>query len=397
MSDAEFKALINFYALFYGRIIIPDTFFINNQHLLRLIGTKGGEDYLKGRIIVPALRNNMKSLADLYSGFEKNHTLVSDHMDKGEELGILESVTSDQCLKWNKSDIAQNFTRNIAANLGNLELDTVQKRVFQDQVLQQSRDNVPMTRKRLRDLILHMIQLDERAKSTLLNYIDINYNFNIPNYFQCSAAYPERIAKPHEEKVSPDQVFFKEHHWSQRQAQVIAKNNTVSTSIFNMGILSSLQPDQILYIRKQKEYKRLMKSFRRMGNARKEEEIEDSIFDFIYMYENELPKIVTRDIKQQVVKQRKVLRIQTLFKGATNEGTDLGINYIGMALDGVEQMIGSRLIGQLVNIVTGPMAKKTQRKINRLDFKGRCKVEQLKNDRNIYDTIRSFSLNSLRK
>jgi hypothetical protein len=112
------------------------------------------------------------------------------------------------------------------------------------------------------------------------------------------------------------------------------------------------------------------------------------------MFDQELPKIITKEIKDKVQKEKRNLKIQTL--GRNTVVSDGVSPVIGLVLEGVQEFVGGKVIGSVVNIILSPLSKKTEREIKKLDFKGQKIVKELTNENNIFETIKSFSINSLK-
>lgn len=399
ISDAGLRALINFYALFYDHVLIPDAFFVNNSKLLRLIGSQDGIGYLKHQIIVPIVRDNAQSLTDIYKRFDQIGTLSASHKDKLADLSILEKVPMDYSVRWRASQIAGNFTQNVIANMDHVLTDDENKKKWLDLIVNDAADHY-LTRQFLHRKTNEVQEFDEQTKDLFKRYVDVIYNFNIPNYFHTSAAYPEFLKDYLEDPASPDQVFFNNRRVHQ-QMQQVGEKRTMSTSLFNEGILSTLNADQILHMRRLPEHKKLIKAFRKMGSI-DHSHVDNCLCDFIMKYEDELPRIVDKSIAERIKKEKMKLRLQTMATGTVAEdGAGLAVDglssIVGVTLNVMESFAGAKTIGQLIQIVTRPFTKKTRRNIRKLDFQGKYMVERLKNDQDIYDTMHSFSLNSLKK
>lgn len=399
LTTDRFKALINFYALLYNRIVIPDTFFINNRHLLTFLNSEEGLEYINADIIVPSVREGINNLTEMYEAFEKNGTLTLNTFSKKESLNILEKISLNKSIKWNSKDIAVNFTENIIENVDSLDIDELDKQTWLG-IIDSRKVEKSLTRQELYKTIEGMNFLGPSSKEVISRYIDISYNFNIPNFLQSSAAYPEVLVKNIVQKITPEQIFFNDS-FSKKQMKLISMEEYIKTNIFNEGILTALNAEQIIHMRQQKEYENLLKALRRIDAPKNEAYFERSIFDFIYLFDQELPKIVSKEIKDKIEKEKRKLKIQTFGRNTiSGDGTSVGIdvlsNTIGLVLEGIQEFIGGKVIGSMVNIVLSPLSKNTEREIKRLEFKGKQIVEGLKTENNIYDIIKHFSINSLK-
>ncbi|KGA95557.1 hypothetical protein AJ85_00150 [Alkalihalobacillus alcalophilus ATCC 27647 = CGMCC 1.3604] len=392
LTYEKFKALLNFYSLLYDRIIIPDAFFINNKHLLKFLSSPEGQLYIKNGIIVPSVRKGPADMVEIYHHFKSSNLLVRNEFSSLDTLNILEKIDLEKAIKWDVDQISLHFTNNVLENLYTLDIDKKAKEIWLGNI-NDCMQSGKFTRKNLHEQTAKNPYLDRVTKETITRYIDISYNFNIPNYLRTSAAYPELLAKSLHSKVTPEQVFFNSD-LANKQMDHLSKEEYLSTSLFNEGVLTALEAEQIIHIRKQKAYKTLLKGLKKMEDEKHESKLEAALFDFIYMYEQELPQMITKEIKEKIGKEKRNLKIQTFGRGAlASDGVSSGVS---LFLESLQEFVGGKVIGSAVNIMLRPMSRKTEREIKKLDFKGKQMVEKIKSEQNIYDTINSFSINSLK-
>ncbi|MEK4909291.1 hypothetical protein [Niallia sp. FSL M8-0099] len=397
ITTDSFRALINFYALLYNRIIIPDTFFINNSHLLNFLHSGEGLKYIEKGIIVPSARIGTISLVHTYESFEENGTLQKSSLSKLEVLNTLEQIDLSKSITWSIDEISGHFTKNIAENLTSLEINIEDKKYWEDKIYALSDNN--LSRKRLYDLLKEIQFNEENTKKLLSQYIDITYNFNIPNFYKTSAAYPDMLVRSSRQTLTPEQVFFQTSA-SISQFDHITSDYFIHTNLFNEGILKSLNAEQIDHMRKQKEYIKLQRAFRKGENHIAS--VEDSLTNFIYMFDSELSRIISHDIKEKLNKEKRKLFLQTLgTEAVAGDGVGVGMGTlsqtIGLVLDGVQEFIGGKVIGSAVKIALSPFSRKTETGIKHLELQGKKIVKDMENDTNILDVMKSFSLNSLRQ
>jgi hypothetical protein len=387
LTPGKFKALLNFYSLLYDKILIPDSFFINNKHLRLFLQSEDGLEYTKNCIVIPTVRSGVKNLKEVYELFLHTGTLGVDKSPP--HLDVLEEISLDHAIEWDLREMASSFLRNIYDHIDALNMIETDKTRWLECVQEQTTKEIP-TRSLLYRITDSFDFQDANAKSLLKRYVDICYGFNIPTFLGTSAAYPDIILTGLHGLLSPQRVFF----GNRFSNSVAAKEEYIHTCLFNEGILSYLNVEQIRHIRQQKEYTTYLKCLRKSTSNQTEQKLENALFDFIYMFETELPLIVSREIKEQANKEKRKLRIQTLGRETlSQEGTS---TMIELFLDGVGGFVGGKLIGSIVNIMLRPFSRKTERRLKKLEIEGKREVEKLKNDKNIYDTMRSFSLNTLK-
>ncbi|WAA12109.1 hypothetical protein [Fervidibacillus halotolerans] len=392
-----FKALINFYALLYDRIVIPDSFFINNRHLLKFLSEPSGIAYVNKGIIVPSVREEINSLFDIYFYFKQSNTLKEKWVSEKDLLNVIERVNLENSIRWNRTEIAHHFTENIQGNLEKLHIHPNDKQLWL-QLMMERYGESHLTRKGLYSLTKSIEFNSHSSKEKIIRYIDLTYNFNIPHYLQLSAAYPVDLLK-NVDSITPEQIFLNIRQ-SKKHMEAIADEQHLFSSFFNEYILASLDFEQVHHLRSLKEHKKLKKHLRN-GNDH-EEKLKDLLFDFIDQYDKELPRIVSRDIKERIKKEQRKLTIQQFGTDIlSGEGVSVGSSglatMIGISVSEIANMAGGRLIGHLINIALSPWTSKTKRNLRRLEKEGEQVIRKIEkeNPKHIFDTIKSFSLNSL--
>ncbi|MGJ7920821.1 hypothetical protein [Neobacillus sp. LXY-4] len=386
----KFKALINFYALLYDKVMIPDTYFINNHHLIRLMIEDDGLEYINRKIIVPTVRANTTSLVDVYQSFSASGTLINREYDSTAFLSKLEQIDLQKAITWKIDDISNHFTWNVLEHSDSLPLEPKERQPFFDhfQVLANER---ALTRQEMYHYIFNIMKLPRESQQTLQRYVDIHYNFNIPKFLGTSAAYPEKMTLEKTD-VSPESVYFNQNPTALHQ-NLLMKEEFVETSLFNQGILSALTAEQISHIRTLKEYRGFLKALRKAALPSSQGKLEDRLFEYVYIFEKELPTIISNDIRDSFKKEKRKLTIQTL--GRDTVSTDGVGQLLSLAVEGVTEFVGGKLIGNLVNILLKPLSSKTELEIKKLELQGQRQIAKLKTNEGILDTMKSFSINTL--
>lgn len=388
ISYDKFKALINFYSLLYDKVLIPDTFFINNSHLNRFL-LEDGLDYIEAGIIVPTVRTGTASLTGLYQSFLETGTLI-ERENSNLLLTKLDQVDLKQSFTWNINDIAMNFTNNMVYHLDTLNLSDSE--LFFKEYLQEASIGGFLTRKDIHQFILRSSQIKEDNKKRMITYTDVHYNFNIPNFLGTSAAYPEPMNPHRTEAISPESIYFNNTS-AKMHSEMLKNEDFVHTNFFNEGILASLNIEQICHLRKLKEYKRYLNNFKKSSGIESSQKLEGSLYDYIDMFERELPLIISREIQDAVKKEKMKLTLKTL--GRDTISSD-GVGFaLGLVVDGITGILGGKAIGSVVNIMLKPLTSQNELALKKLKLRAEGQISRLKSPTVIHDTMKSFSINTL--
>lgn len=387
----KFKALLNFYALLYDRIIVPDSFFINNKYLIDFIETDKGKEYIDNGIIVPSIRNQTTNLLDTYNEFIGNSTLLDNGYSDSRMRNYLESINTEHAIKWDMEDIKSNFENNLLNRIDFITIDSQDKGMWLDGIYNLTAKKT-ISRKLIRDMT-NTTKFNNVETSSILNsFVDVAYNFNIPNCLGTSVAYPEQLMNNKMFKISPQDVFFSDEI-SKKDQNIILDENYMDTAFFNMGILSNLSIEQIKHLRKLKQYKAFVACLKNDKKSNRDLKIGNSFIDYIYEFNSELPRIINNASKKELEKNRNKLKICNLGKD-TVSGDITGI-VVEEILDGLLSVVGAKLIGSLLKIVTKPLTSNIERNVKKIEIDGNNSIEKIKSKESIADTLKSFSLNSL--
>lgn len=383
----KFKALLNFYALLYGKVIIPDAFFINNKHLQRLFIEDNGIEYINRDIIVPSLRNGINNVGIVYDQFKSNQTLIySQNYNENTLKAYLEKIESNKGLIWNIDNIADNFTRNILENTNRLNINDEDKLIFEN-IIHNMKSYNTLTRKNIRNEISKLRFKENENKEIINSYIDVLYNFNIPNYWGTSVGYPEELMNNKMFKVSPKEVFLGRTS-KQKNIELISPKEHIitTTNLFNIGVLSNLKPEQIEYIRTLKEYKMFLKEFRHC--SKNESKLTTRFIDYIEAFDEEIKYIIKWENKKKVNSNKIKLQL-------TSMGTDTisgdGVGFaVGLIMDGLDSFLVTKLLGKAFTMLTKPVSKSIERENKDIKRQGEYEINKIKTDENIYTTIKQF-------
>jgi hypothetical protein len=391
LTYEKFKALINFYALLYDRILIPDAFLINNHYLMQFLTSDGGMQYIEEGIIVPSVRKGTVSLIDTYRDFERNGTLIQQMDGSKEAYSYLEQISLSKAIKWDINTIGDNFTNNIFDNMGSLELYEEDKKRWEEQLYALKSDN-HLTRNQLHKLANSISFLDGSSHQKINSYVDISYNFNIPNSLKTSAAYPDILHTNLKGNTSPQKIFFKTENNEQTMQAVVTEG--INTSLFNEGILASLNAEQISIIRNLKGYKRFVQCIKKSSSEKHQRNLSDYFIEYIDEFEKELPRIININNLKQVDSYKSRLKIKTFITNhASNDIVGLGM---GLIIESLAMFPVTKLIGSLINIMISSSTETTERELKRIERDGRTMLRNIGTDQSINDTLKSFSINSIK-
>ncbi|WP_017413602.1 hypothetical protein [Clostridium tunisiense] len=388
MDYYNFKALINFYSLLYDNVIIPDTFFINNEFLVKFMKEDRGLEYVEKGIIVPSVRSGISSLGDIYKRFEANGTLSIDKARSKELLGYLEALNLDSAITWNLTDVGEYFENQVLCNLEGLNILEEDKKRWADKLFNVNKEGA-LTRQIIRDTTKITDFKETTSFETINSYVDVIYNFNLPSFLGTSAAYPENLVK---NGVTPEKVYFNSNV-SRGDLTKICKKEYLNTWFFNTGVLANLNLEQIVHIRGLNEYKKFVKGLEKPSDENNMCKLQEGFVDYLFTFDAELPKIISLENKKLIEKTKKKLSIMSLGQDSmAGDGAGFAID---LALDGIASFIGAKLLGKTFKILAKPILSSTERTIKMLELEGKGKIKEIETRDNIYDAIKQFSLNSI--
>jgi len=102
---------LNFYLIFQDRLVIPDSFLINNDNLVKLFEApdQGYAKALANGIMVPAVRRNLTSLEELYEQFQQK----GDARTSLPYIRTIDSLSKKHRITWDLKDVERQFTEGI--------------------------------------------------------------------------------------------------------------------------------------------------------------------------------------------------------------------------------------------------------------------------------------------
>ncbi len=392
-SNQKMKALLNFHALMYGKLVIPDTFFVNNSKLIKFFNESDHLDYLESGIIVPSIRNN-RSLTDIYQLLDSNGTIIQKDYSKEEVMEFLSRVNLNHSIKWDLDLVANNFSINFFNNLKSIGISVGEKNRLKELLIRKNFDLNKLTRVQLLDIKDQFFDpnLDSNIITDFEKYIDITYNFNLPNLLQFSATYPDLLQQ---QVISPESVFLNPNSIKAQQ-EVIRKEHEIESNIFNEGILASLNFEQINYLRSQREFKDFQ-YFIRKNEAYSDSDLNHKMISLINMFDRELKIVISPELQKKIEKEKRMLSLKTgAIDFANDESTSAIQEIIDVSLSVVGDFLGVKALGRLFNLCMRPIAKKHEVNIELLDYEAKKYIKQTKNERSILDTVKEFSISNVK-
>lgn len=386
----NFKALLNFYALLYGKVIIPDAFFINNSHLRNLFIKDNGIEYVKEGIIVPSIRENAKSLLDLYKEFDNNGTLIDTNEQSITIQKYLEQIDNENRITWKIESISGNFTQNIIENIGKINIHNDDILRWESYV-HDMKSNGNITRLALRNSMNSLNFQDDNTGKIINNYIDIIYNFNIPNFLGTSVGYPEQIFENNVFSLSPKEIFFDYKKIKNNFDSISNDEEILESYLFDIGILQALSAEKIKHIRNLSQYKNFVKTYKSAGESK----AKDKFIDYMISYNDEIKKIIINDSNGRLQGLESKLKFYNLGRDSLSGD---GVSFlIDIVMDGISSFAAGKLLGKAVQIMTKPITKEIERDISKIKFKGEKKINDLRTNENILDSLKSFGIATVKQ
>ncbi|MDU3087955.1 MAG: hypothetical protein E7B13_00810 [Clostridium sp.] len=297
ISYLKFKNLIKFYALIYDRIIIPDSYLINNMNLHKfLLEEDGGVEYLRKNIIVCTMRNEINDIQDLFYNYRYNKTLNSNIEDDTIKR-IFTNYDFKKTLKWRYEDVSENFAKHILESNSMINLNKTKSEIWKDIIVNWN-EKTDFTRQEIYNKSEEVFGKGTEASKMIMQHADIVYNFNLPNMFNISSAYPERLLSNEvlssEKVLSPEKVFFKvkKQTSAKLQPEDLFSQEILTLDeplIFYSEILSQLRFEDILEIRETQEFKNYIKSITMNNPAI----MQKSFFEYCMMCNELIPNMIS--------------------------------------------------------------------------------------------------------
>lgn len=389
LTDTSFRALINFYLLLYNKIVIPDVYFINNKKLYNFLIEEDNMQYIEKGIIIPSVREGRSSFEEIYQNLKASNTVINHTDNEVQILNMLEKIDIEKGIKWSLDEVASNFKTNFLDNvhiLGENESNKIHQCIAQDNDARR-----PLNRVELHRMAGTLFPLRSKEYYELMNYIDITYNFNLPNLMGFSAAYPSTLQNL-SSKITPEQVFIKDS-MMKVQKEVIAED-ILMTNFFDIGLLASLNFEQIQHFKSLKEHKRFVKSF--TTNKDRGNKIGEKFSEYIHIFENELPRVINNKHYSQIKKHERKLSIKNYMKDYVgSEGNTIVLEALLEASSYVTDTMGMNLIGRALNIVMSPITKKNKKLVKQLEVAGRNEIYTKRSNASILKSFKEFSISNI--
>ena len=128
MTYGQFTTILKFYLLIYRRVLIADSFLLNNAHLHRFLLEEGRELLEKGLIVLTA-RSDISEMNDLLHHFKQSDTL-NDGLEADKLKRILNLYDFKKTIQWDKEKISQNFGDKIYASMDMLPVSDEEAKKF---------------------------------------------------------------------------------------------------------------------------------------------------------------------------------------------------------------------------------------------------------------------------
>ena len=267
----QFTTILKFYLLIYRRILIADSFLLNNAHLHRFL-LEEGRGLLERGLIVFTARSEISDMNDLLYHFKHSDTL-NDGLEMDEVRRILDLYDFKKTILWDRQKISRNFRDKIFASLDILPVSGQDVQKFTEK-LEDMEAQCLLTRQSVYNYLEKRYALTDPARQTIKKYTDIIYSFNIPNSLNIASAYPERLLSS--ELLSPEKVFFrladettmeaKLLHEMCYQSEDLISADTISCDhplMFYTTILRSLSVEKVVAIREIDSFSRYLDALRK--------------------------------------------------------------------------------------------------------------------------------------
>lgn len=331
MTYGQFTTILKFYLLIYRRVLIADSFLLNNAHLHRYLLEEGRELLEKGLIVLTA-RSDISEMNDLLHHFKQSDTL-NDGLEADKLKRILDLYDFKKTIQWDKEKISQNFGDKIYASMDMLPISDEEAKKFAGEL-----DAMKARRSLTRQSVYHYLEKQyapaDPARQVIKKYTDIIYSFNIPNSLNVASAYPERLLSS--ELLSPEKVFFHLADDTDIEAQLLHEicyqsedlinEDTISCDhplMFYTAVLERLGVGEILAIRE-------IDSFARYLDALKKNDPKEMTWYF-YDYCQESNKLaaamISRDYTSLKEKGHK-LSIRSKVENAAKGIISFGLNFV---------------------------------------------------------------------
>lgn len=346
----DFKALLNFYLIFQDKLIIPDSFLINNQNLVSLFSSEENS-YIKAiekGIILPAIRGDITSLSELHEQFHRK----GDAPSTSQHVTNIDSVLTNKAINWGLKEVETQFTHGVLNILNsasdfdynlekllNMGLKNDILNILETKGVLNRLDIITATNKNKK------YRIHEEALNLFIGLITAKYQTTIPDLLNMEIAYPQlkRNYVNNRDLIKESRLKIQHNTYN---VEVIYDH--FDTLLFDTTLLSKLSFEQILEIRKLNEYKQFIKalnSYPKKNNST----LNDNIVLKFDQYNKELQKILSLMIHKEHYqnylkrkKQLKIIKYTTTGLSVANTFISIlpipGVNYINAGLDLTEKL-----------------------------------------------------------
>lgn len=343
----DFKALLNFYLIFQDKLIIPDSFLINNPHLVTLF-MSGENSYIKAieqGVILPAIRGDISSLSELHEQFHRK----GDAHSTLQYITNIDSVSKNKTIYWGLKEVETQFTYGVLDILDSApdydrDLGVLLNRGLKNDILDIRETKGALNRLDIIKTVNEKYKLhDQVAANLFVGLITAKYQTTIPDLLNIEIAYPQL-----KQNYVNNRDLIKESRLKSQQniynVEVIYDH--FDTLLFDTTLLSNLGFEEIMQIRKLNEYKQFIKAL----NGYLNNSISDHNLVLKFeQYNKELQKtlklIIDKDNYQYYLKRKKQLKIMKYTTSGLSVANTFinflpipGVNYLNAGLDLTEKL-----------------------------------------------------------
>ena len=392
-----FSNLLKFYALLYERILIADSFMLNNPMLHRFFSEEQGQRMLKEQVIVCTARENIKDFDELLYLFKQSRTLKPVELDRIKSIGEIYDFSGS--VKFSIADVQTNFSEKVKTSRGLLQLSGEEAQIWEE-ALDEASEHGIITRQKIYDQAEKYFAGREELCSHIKKHADIIYNFNLPNVLHTAAAYPERLLS--DRLLSPEKVFFPSEgdagvqDGNILQAEDVFDKESILLDeplMFYSTIISQLQFTDILEIRKTNEFKEYMNALK----ANDAEAMQYSFYEYCMMC-NQLITAILSSKKQDIERLDKKLKITGKVQSTVGGVTSLSLGIVTAALPSVAGMAIDSLVSKGIELTGSRISRQMQMEfgLDMMQAKREVKRQILENGDTVLDEVaEAFQINRL--
>lgn len=398
----QFTTILKFYLLIYRRILIADSFLLNNFHLHRFL-LEDGQMLLEKGLIVFTARTDILSMNDLLHHFKQTNTL-NDGLEMDKVKQILERYDFKKTIQWDKEKISQNFCDKIGTSLDILPIfdQDVQKFAEELEVLKAGHS---LTRQSVYNYLDKQYLPDDTTRQVIKKYTDIIYSFNIPNSLNIASAYPERLLSS--ELLSPEKVFFHfkgetsmeagEMHELCYQSEDLISEDTILCDhplMFYREVLKSFSVEEILAIREIGSFSQYLSALRKNDP--------DDMKRYFYDYCKESDKLaavmISPDYSGIKEKEHK-LSIRAKVENAARGIISFGLNFVPLPHQLLAPLADKILTGG-ISLISQKASHSLEKEYN-IDLidavRDAHKLTNQKKHTILHETEEAFQINKIRE